>query len=167
MTDIEQLRAAIATLEAAKKDIDRISATYFPPGYWREITEHAITTELKERLARLETEEAEEADPWKTAKNAVAALVDFLRSTDSVDTTWTSVTTHTACEIAYFVRHLEQRVAELQAQLAKRPVVWCNRLPTGECLRDVSGHVKVYTNKEKEDCFLVRGRFEPYTGEQE
>lgn len=150
MTEIEQLRAAIATLEAAKKDIDRISATYFPPEYWREITEHAITTELKERLARLEAEAAAAADPWKKAKWQAKHL-----GNDGVS------------DIYNYANRLEQRVAGLVDELAKRPVVWCNRLPEGECLRDVSGHVKVYTNKEKEDCFLVRGRFEPYTGEQE
>lgn len=128
MTEIEQLRAAIATLEAAKKDIDRISAAYFPPGYWREIAEHAITTELKERLAKLEAEAAAknaEANRWKSAKHALATFERHVAS---------GADTATVCvEVLHYIRHLESKASELEIKLETRSggpgaIVECNNL---------------------------------------
>lgn len=156
----------MSEIEELRKDIEQAKEIMFR--FYKQARQALGIGEMHDRLARLEAEAAEKADPWQKAKDGIEhALERYLFGS-------------TAREIALYARNLEEanteiygdylvakdRIAELKSELAKRPVVWCNRLPEGDCLRDVSGHVKVYTDKEKNDCFLVRGRFEPYTGQQ-
>lgn len=129
MTEIEQLRQDIATLEAAKKDMDRISAAYYSPGYWRKIDEHAITTELKERLAKLEAEAAAKADPWAIEKQVIETLLKWSKATHG--NAAARYARHLECQVdnisavaEVFRRDFEsarKRIAELESELAKSP----------------------------------------------
>lgn len=115
MTKIEQLRADIETLEKAQADKKGVGMRHFPPGYWKDIPEWAIITELKEQLADLEAQaaaEAENTEKWQSAKRLAKAIWMIFGSQDG----------HQG-EIARYLRHLESENTRLEAELAKRPVV--------------------------------------------
>lgn len=153
MNEIEQLRADIATLEAALEVTQR-------KGWCYPKLEYELSLD-KTKLSRLEAETAEKADPWLNVKADVKYLND--------------VGGNSGIHImARYARHLEQRVAEL----AQRPVVYVlRRKKTGkvETWRSHGGgeipviylpcEVKWRQETVREE--LDDYAFEPYTGQHQ
>lgn len=135
MTEIEQLRADIATLEAA----EAVFARKYGQTYQRYNIELDM---IRKQLARLEKEAA---DPWHEAKTCVSVYEDSLPDNKRL--------------VAKYVRYLE-------AELAKRPVVWCV-LREGGYLRRRCGCVKTFTDRDKRSSSITETSFRPYIGEQE
>lgn len=106
MAELEQLRADIKTLEQAKSAMEAAKKRHFPAGHWKEISEWAITTELKAKLAALEAEEAkkEKADRWREAKDLVSR--------------WGRYDVFTG--VCGYINHLESEVQRLEAFAEER-----------------------------------------------
>lgn len=59
---------------------------------------------------------------------------------------------------------LKARIAELEAELAKRPSVWCV-LREGGHLRRRCGCIKTFTDRDRKSSLITQANFKPYTGE--
>ena len=179
MSEIEQLRADIAK---AKEIMLR---------FYKQDRQALGLGEMYDRLAKLEAEEAEKADRWADAKRAVK------RWEQTIAKYGVKSTNGDVCE---YVRNLEQRVAELEkqlasekqqvdnvdsmayvflndlekaqariadleAQLAKRPVVWCVRNREKEYEKGVYG-IRLFSTEKDAERYSLHTLHEPYTGEQ-
>lgn len=100
MSEIEQLRADIATLEAAQATCQRRLALHTKGNLEK------CVVELKERLADLE---AAAADPWAKAKQVVEIYRCSFNDNQRL--------------VAGYVEDLESKVAELEAELEGIPTV--------------------------------------------
>lgn len=104
MTEIEQLRADIEKLENAMPVAKRLG------GQATCVTLGAFKSEIEFELAKLEAEAAAKADRWAAAKKSLDAFEYHLKhgGTNSI----------VHATVLHYARHLEQRVAELEKQLA-------------------------------------------------
>jgi hypothetical protein len=154
---IEQLRVDIAAIEAAKKLFERNGLTWF--------VLKAELDGLRNKLADLEAQAAED-DKWRYAR---AGIVE-IQSRPHIFAYSTNV-------LAY-IQHLIDENKRLEAELAKRPVVYVLR-------HRHTGHLKLYqsvsggfpallTASEVDDLKAREGfaafnadyEIEPYTGQK-
>ena len=142
MTEIEQLRADIKTLGDASKAAIRLG--------W--VTTNNVDNILFEAMSKLRKLEAESVavDPWAKAKKAAKIARQLLGSRDELD-------------MALYVNHLE-------AELAKRPVVYIAKLPCGHRFMTYK-EPQVFLSVENAKSWFATVpicdvEFEPYKGEQ-
>ena len=170
MTEIEQLRQDI---EQAKEIMLR---------FYKQDRQALGIGEMYDRLAKLEAEAAAKADPWAIEKQVIETLLKWSKATHG--NAAARYARHLECQVdnisavaEVFRRDFEsarKRIAELEAELAKRPVVWCVRHKGNILKQSASPSGGVW------DCYhftglfptrldaakLMRGEPEPYTGEQ-
>lgn len=170
MTEIEQLRQDI---EQAKEIMLR---------FYKQDRQALGIGEMYDRLAKLEAEAAAKADPWAIEKQVIETLLKWSKATHG--NAAARYARHLECQVdnisavaEVFRRDFEsarKRIAELEAELAKRPVVWCVR-NNGNFMRQSAcssaPHWESYeflglfpTRADAER--LMRGEPEPYTGQQ-
>ena len=159
MTEIEQLREEIKILNQAAEIASKLD------GCGCEMVGNIRARKMKEaELSRLEAEADEKADRWADAKKAVKHWEQTIAKCGVKSING---------DVCEYIRHLEQRVAEL----AQRPVVYVlRRKKTGkvETWRSHDGgeipviylpcEVKWRQETAREE--LDDYAFEPYTGEQ-
>lgn len=159
MTELEQLRADIAAIKAVKDIAVRDD--------WCNTTQHLIgkLNQAEAKLAALEAEEAkkEKDDRWREAKSIFDEWEQSFKGFIC-----------TPARATEYVRHLESEVQRLEAELAKRPVVWCARDDQGRTamrtyntgVNKVDCILALYqTEEQAKKCWLAETA-EPYTGEQ-
>ena len=163
MSEIEQLRKDI---EQAKEIMLR---------FYRQDRQALGLGEMFERLAKLEAEAAEKADPWREHKEVLSGRFHTQQGAD-----------HDEKLVLNYAMHLQQtnekmvlksrldnaRIAELKAELAKRPVadpepkVWGGKA-NGRWVVDSFGKPIVYYSREEAKyVFSDAVEIVPYTGEQ-
>ena len=159
MTEIEQLREEIKILNQAAEIASRLD------GCGCEMMGNIRARKMKEaELARLEAEAAAKVDPWALEKESVAKLCEPEIRPFSAHTPEETRRIR-AFHAARYVKHLQNRVAELEAKLAQRPVVWCVRYK-GRLLCRQCGCIRTFSDRERFMSPIAQTNFEPYTGEQ-
>lgn len=101
MTEIEQLRADLATLEAAQETINQIGKNRYTSNYW---VEFAIVTDLKKRIADLEAQQAPK-DEWADSRMFVQEIL--ADSSFPQRLIW----------LARYAKHLQAKIAELEEEI--------------------------------------------------
>ena len=145
MTEIEQLREEIKILNQAAEIASRLD------GCGCEMMGNIRARKMKEaELARLEAEVAKLCEP---------EIRPFSAHTPE------ETRRIRAFHAARYVKHLQNRVAELEAKLAQRPVVWCVRYK-GRLLCRQCGCIRTFSDRERFMSPIAQTNFEPYTGEQ-
>lgn len=130
----------------------------------------SIVYDKRAELAKLEAEAAAKADRWAGAKKTLDVFEYHLKHGGE------NAIVH--ADVLHYARHLEHRVAELEKQLAKRPVVWQLRDRKSGEVRLVGDfgrkYAAIYSDAEIEYLKTLNGwvaftndfAIEPYTGEQ-
>jgi len=145
MTEIEQLRQDIATLEEARAACERL-------GWQKGHSFDLVMLDATNKLAMLE---AEAADPWRRVKEQVKHLSGDGRF-----------------DIYNYANNLGHRIAELEAELSRRPVVWVAKKPTGSLFMGYDEPMIFASKKQAAhlmNCLNLMPQVfdvEPYTGEQ-
>lgn len=126
MTEIEQLKADLATIQEAA-EIAKIRGFHELAG-----TYDMVEEDLKQKIADLEAQQApDEVGKWKTAKDNVSVWLAF----PQFEATGMQ-------RVAYYVKHLEAKVAELDDELR------CERID-GVKVRDDQKAITAEKNREK------------------
>lgn len=147
MTEIEQLRKDIATLEAAEGIIGNMCNENNTTAHMQRI--------LKMQRQKLSRLEAEAADPWRRVKEQVKHLSGDGRF-----------------DIYNYANNLGHRIAELEAELAKRPVTWVAKKSTGSLFMGYDEPMIFASKKQAAhlmNCLNLMPQVfdvEPYTGQQ-
>lgn len=151
MTEIEQLRADIAAMDAAQKVCFERS--------WGTIPE--LQQRIKDKqveLAKLEAEEAEKDDKEKWASRAKDIICNWQAHSIDLD----------KGTVVRYVGQLRDRIAELESELAKRPKVYCVRTHNGIATTGGFSKVpRVFLAESIEDEYGDGAQcVVPYTGQQ-
>ena len=126
MTELEQLRADLATIQEAA-EIAKIRGFHELAGNYDQ-----VEGELKQKIAKLEAQqEPDEVGKWKTAKDNVSVWLAF----PQFEATGMQ-------RVAYYVKHLEAKVAELDDELR------CERIDGGK-VRDDLKAIDAEKNRQK------------------
>ena len=119
MTEIEQLRADLATIQRAA-EIAKEAGFHERTGNYDMVEE-----DLKQKIADLEAQqEPDEVGKWKTAKDNVSVWLAF----PQFEATGMQ-------RVAYYVKHLEAKVAELDHELR------CERIDGGKVRDDLGARI--------------------------
>ena len=119
MTELEQLRADLTTIRKAA-EIAKRQGFHERTGNYDQ-----VEGELKEKIADLEAQqEPDEVGKWKTAKDNVSVWLAF----PQFEATGMQ-------RVAYYVKHLEAKVAELDHELR------CERIDGGKVRDDLKARI--------------------------
>ena len=190
MSEIEQLQKDIATLEAARNQCIEIDQRHSKQlNIWADWN---ITSELKAKLAKLEAEAAAKADPWENAKWQAKNLgndgkPDIYNYANRLEQRVAELEKQLASEkqraadfdlashcLSSDLKKAQTRIAELEAELARRPVVWCAKFKSGEMVEQTTRdadrcyreHTALYRSQSLAQGIHPDLQIEPYTGQQ-
>lgn len=167
MTEIEQLR----------KDIEQAKEIMFR--FYKQDRQALGIGEMYDRLAKLEAEAAAKADPWKRAKVLAGRwLVGYASVAD--EKIVATYVCHLECRVAELEEELrceridggkvhadlKARIAGLEAELARRPVVYCMKNNLTGIYGKHFGLDRIALFDIENPEVLADWQSEPYTGEQ-
>lgn len=177
MTEIDQLRQDIEKLENAMPIAKRLGAQATCA------TLGALKSEIEFELAKLEAEAAAKADPWAKAVDIIYGWTKIVgQEHDDERLIVAKYFVHMESQmmdlkhdcneaksqlLGFFMKtgFAENKVAELEAELAKRPVVWCVRNREKEYEKGVYG-IRLFSTEKDAERYSLHTLHEPYTGEQ-